>query len=38
MNWKLSVLGVLLAIGSLTLVVGCEAKPSTPAPAPNTTG
>ncbi len=36
MNWKLSVVAVLLGIFSIGLLVGCEAK-KPEAPAPNTT-
>ncbi len=37
MNWKLSALAVLLALFSMTTLVGCEKKPADEAPAPNTT-
>ncbi len=37
MNWKLSVFAVVLAVCSLSLLVGCEQNKKPDAPAPNTT-
>jgi hypothetical protein len=37
MNWKLSVVVVMLSVFSLGLVVGCEANKKPEGPAPNTT-
>lgn len=37
MNWKLSVFAAVLAVCSLTLLVGCEQNKKPDGPAPNTT-
>jgi hypothetical protein len=37
MNWKLSALAVLLALFSMSALVGCEANKKPDEPAPNTT-